>query len=121
MSLTVSLKKEIWPTKRFIRRRAVSVLFGIIEWQENKDKDKNKARKREERNNMNNIWNYDYIQQQAQLRQQHQNQVRQVLETARKLQDFLDSADKVEAPYKEALKAECCAVLLNYAKKHGNI
>ena len=69
---------------------------------------------------MYNIWNYDYIQRQAQ-QQYHQNQVFQVVDTARKLQDFLDSADKVDPQYKEAMTAECCAVLLNYAKKHGII
>ena len=58
---------------------------------------------------MYNIWNYDYIQQQAQ-QQYHQNQVFQVVDTARKLQDFLDSADKVDPQYKEAMTAECCAV-----------
>lgn len=65
-----------------------------------------------------NIWNYNYIQQQAQ-QQHHQSQVYQVVETVRKLQEFLDSADKVEDHYKEVMVAECCAVLLNHAKKHG--
>ena len=52
---------------------------------------------------MYNIWNYDYIQQQAQ-QQYHQNQVFQVVDTARKLQDFLDSSDKVDPQYKEAMR-----------------
>ena len=68
---------------------------------------------------MYNIWNYDYIQQHAQ--QHHQNQIFQVADTARKLQEFLDSADKVEESYKAALTTECCLVLLNYAHKHGLI
>ena len=67
---------------------------------------------------VHNIWNYNYIQQQAQ-QLHHQSQVFQVLETARKLQEFLDSADKIEDVYKQAMTVECCAVLLNYAKKHG--
>lgn len=67
---------------------------------------------------MYDIWNYNYIQQQAQ--QQHrQSQAYQVMETVQKLQEFLDSADKVEDPYREVMVAECCAVLLNHAKKHG--
>lgn len=37
-------------------------------------------------NPLYNIWNYNYIQQQAQ-QQYHQNQVQQVMETAHKLQD----------------------------------
>ena len=69
---------------------------------------------------MYHLWNYDYIQQQAQ-QQYNQNQVFQVVDTARQLQDFLDSAAKVDPQYEEATTAECCAVLLNYAKKHGII
>lgn len=72
-------------------------------------------------NPLNNIWNYDYIQQQAQQQQYHQNQAQQVIETARKLQDYLDSADKVDPAYQGALTATCCAVLADYAKKHGII
>lgn len=67
---------------------------------------------------MHNIWNYNYIQQQAQ-QQHHQSQVYQVTETACKLQEFLDSADKVDDAYKEVMTVECCAVLLSYAKKRG--
>ena len=67
-----------------------------------------------------NIWNYNYIQQQAQ-QQYHQNQVQQVLEAAHKLQDYLDSADKVDPAYQGVLTATCCAVLADYAKKHGII
>lgn len=69
-------------------------------------------------NNFNNLWNYEFIRQQAQ-QNYHQNQVKQVIDTARKLQDFLDSSDKVDAPYQEALVAECCAVLINHARKHN--
>ena len=79
-------------------------------------------------NPLYNIWNYNYIQQQAQ-QQYHQNQVQQVLEAAHKLQDYLDSlakvekldADKVDPAYQGALTATCCAVLADYAKKHGII
>ncbi len=71
-------------------------------------------------NNFNNLWNYEFIRQQAQ-QNYHQNQVKQVIDTARKLQDFLDSSEKVDAPYQDALVAECCAVLLDYAKRHNQI
>lgn len=64
-----------------------------------------------------NIWNYDYITQQQQ--QYHQGQVIQVLDTVRKLQDFLDSADKVDVPYQSALAAECSAVLFAHMQKHN--
>lgn len=69
-------------------------------------------------NPLYNIWNYNYIQQQAQ-QQYHQNQVQQVMETAHKLQDYLDSVDKVDPAYQGAMTAVCCAVLADYAKKHG--
>lgn len=65
-----------------------------------------------------NLWNYEYIQQQV-LQQHHQNQIMQVIDSARKLQDFLDSTDRVDPNYQSALLAECCAVLYNYGKKHN--
>lgn len=71
-------------------------------------------------NPLNNIWNYNYIQQQAQ-QQYHQSQVQQIMETAHKLQDFLDSADKVDPAYQAAMTANCCVVLLEYMKKHNII
>ena len=46
----------------------------------------------------------DYIHQQYQ-QQYHNNQQLQVLETAKKLKDFLDSCDKVDEAYKSALLA----------------
>ena len=42
-----------------------------------------------------------------------------VLETAKKLKDFLDSCDKVDEAYKSALLAHCSAVLIDYAQKHN--
>ena len=71
-------------------------------------------------NPLYNIWNYNYIQQQAQ-QQYHQNQVQQVLDTAQKLQDYLDNVDKVDPAYQRAMTAAGCAVLADYAKKHGII
>ena len=70
-------------------------------------------------NPLYNIWNYNYIQQQAQ-QQYHQSQVQQVIETAHKLQDYLDSVN-VNSAYQGALTSACCAVLADYAKKHGII
>ncbi len=69
-------------------------------------------------NPINNIWNYNYIQQQAQ-QQYHQEQAFQVADSARKLKNFLDSVDHVALEYQGALTAECCAVLLDYAHKHN--
>ena len=67
---------------------------------------------------LHNIWNYDYIQQQAQ-QQYHRSQVYQVLDAAKKLQDFLDGVDRVDAAYHGALASECCAVLANYFNRHS--
>lgn len=71
-------------------------------------------------NNFNKLWNYDFIRNQAQ-QNYHQSQIYQVIETVHKLKDFLDSSEKVDAPYQDALVAECCAVLLDYTKKHNQI
>lgn len=46
-------------------------------------------------NQFYNIWNYDYIRQQAQA-EHHFSQVKQVQDTAKALSDFLDSCDKIE-------------------------
>lgn len=69
-------------------------------------------------NNFNNLWNYDFIKMQAQ-QNYHQHQIQQVMETAQKLQDFLDSAEKVDTPYQESMVSACCSVLLAHAKKHN--
>lgn len=67
-----------------------------------------------------NIWNYDYVQEQAR-QQHHNNQIRQAIDAANKLKDFLDSMDKVDKEYKNMATAECCAVLVQYAKSHDII
>ncbi len=59
-----------------------------------------------------NMWDYNYIQQQAQ--QYHQTQVMQVQDSTRKLKDFLDSLDKIDPSYRNAASVEFCAVLFNY-------
>lgn len=65
-----------------------------------------------------NIWNYDFIQQQAQ-QQYHMSQVAQVVDSAHKLKDFLDSLDKIDSPYQNMATAEFCAVLSAYMQKHS--
>lgn len=65
----------------------------------------------------NNIFNYDYIQQQAQAH--HNEQVYNVSDSAKKLKEFLDSTDKIEPQYREMASAEFCFVLLNYLEKHN--
>ena len=69
-------------------------------------------------NSFNDIWNYPYIQKQAQQRF-HNQQVFQVSDAVKKLKDFLDSTDRVASEYQDVLTTECCAVLLDYAYKHN--
>ena len=70
--------------------------------------------------NMNEMFNYDYISQQAQ-QEHHQKQIKQVLESAQKLKDFLDSTDNIEPPYQNMASAEFCAILLAYMNRYGKI
>ncbi len=65
---------------------------------------------------MNNIFNFSYVQQQAQ--QHHDQQIYNVTDAAKKLKDFLDSTDKIEPQYQNMASAEFCAVLLDYLQKH---
>ncbi len=67
---------------------------------------------------MNNLFNYNYIQQQA--KQHHEQQIYNVTDAAKKLKDFLDSTDKIEPQYQNMASAEFCAVLLDYFQKHQN-
>ena len=69
-------------------------------------------------NPMYNLWDYNYIQQQAQ-RQYHQTQVIQVQDSTRKLKVFLDSLDKIDPSYRNVASAEFCAVLFSYFQKHS--
>lgn len=68
-------------------------------------------------NPFNNIWNYDYIQQQAQ--QHHYAQVKQVQDTAKALYDFLDGYDKIEPAYQQQAMNEFCAILFDYFNNHN--
>lgn len=68
-------------------------------------------------NQFYNIWNYNYIQQEVQ--RYHNNQVAQTFDCAQKLKDFLESIDRVEPQYQTQMIMECCAVLMDYAQKHG--
>ena len=57
-------------------------------------------------NQFYNIWNYDYIQQQAQI-EHHYAQVKQVQDTAKALYDFLDGCDKIERSEERRVGKEC--------------
>ena len=70
-------------------------------------------------NSLYNMWNYNYIQQQAQ-QQHHLQQVKQVQDTAKALKDFLDGLDNIELPYQNAASAEFCAIVRDYIRRHQN-
>lgn len=70
-------------------------------------------------NPLYNILNRDYIQQQIQTH--HINQVYEVQKSAKALQDFLDSVDKIEPNYQQMVSVEYCKILADYFKKHGMI
>ncbi len=65
-----------------------------------------------------NVWNINYIQQQAQ-QQYHQHQIYQVTDAMHKLQEFLDAVDKADSNYQGALNAGLCGILSNYINKHN--
>ena len=69
-------------------------------------------------NPFNNIWNYDYIQQQAQ-REHHYSQIKQVQDTVKALNDFLDGLDKIEPAYQNVANAEFCSILAAYFNRHN--
>lgn len=68
-------------------------------------------------NQLYNIFNQSYIQQQIQ-QQHHVEQVKQVEDTVKALKDFLDGIDKIEPPYQNGASAEICIVLADYIQKH---
>lgn len=68
------------------------------------------------------IFNRQYIQQQAMLQQQnHVNQVIEVQKSAKALKDFLDSSDKIQPEYQQMANAEYCTILCDYLRKHNII
>lgn len=69
---------------------------------------------------MDRIFDCNYIFQQAQ-QERHKEQVKQVMDSARKLKDFLDSTDNIDPPYQGMASNEFCIILLDYLKKHGKI
>ena len=71
-------------------------------------------------NSFDNIWNMNFIQQQSMAQRHHLEQQQQVIETVQKLQEYLDSWDKIEPQYQSEALAACCGVLLYYMNKHGS-
>ncbi len=69
-------------------------------------------------NPLYNIWDDEYIRQQAQQQQHHFEQVKQVQDTSKALKDFLDGCDKIELNYQDIASAEFCAVIYDYISRH---
>ena len=69
-------------------------------------------------NSIYNIWNYEYIQQEAQRRHDFE-QVKKVQDTVKALHDFLDGMDEIEPRYLDYANVEICGVICNYFHKHG--
>ena len=67
-------------------------------------------------NPLYNIWNYDYILQQAQM-EHHFSQVKQIQDAAKALHDFLDCCDKIEPAYQtDAIKQFSIIIAPYFAK-----
>lgn len=64
-------------------------------------------------NQIYNLFNQQQIQAQLQQMQQqyHSQQMWKVSDCAKKLDDFLKSAEEIDAQYQQLAFAECCAVL----------
>ena len=64
-------------------------------------------------NQIYNIFNQQQIQAQLQQMQQqyHNQQIWKVVDCASKLDDFLKSAEGIDAQYQQLAFAECCVVL----------
>lgn len=69
-------------------------------------------------NELYNIFNTPYINQQAQ-QQHHFRQVKQVEDTAKALKDFLDGIDKIEPAYQNVASTQFCSILADYINKHA--
>lgn len=66
------------------------------------------------------IINKQYIQQKSK-REEHFRNIYEVQQSVKALKDFLDSVDKIEAPYRQIASDEYCLVLIDYMKKHNII
>ncbi|MBR5113858.1 MAG: hypothetical protein IK101_01015 [Oscillospiraceae bacterium] len=63
------------------------------------------------------IFNYQYIQQQAQ--RHHLDQLSEVMKAANALKDYLDGIDKIEPAYRQTANEAFCAIILDYIGKHS--
>lgn len=64
------------------------------------------------------MFNYQYIQQQAQ--EKHFTQIAKVQQSANKLKDFFDSLDEIEPEYRNDASIEFSAIVLAFIKRNSN-
>lgn len=69
---------------------------------------------------LKNLWNYEYIEKQA-MQQYYYSQMFQTADCVCKLRDFLDSADQMKPEYKDQFISACCSVVLEHARKYGDM
>lgn len=69
-------------------------------------------------NSIYEMFNQQYIQQQAQ--EKHFTQIAKVQQSANKLKDFLDSLDRIEPEYRNGASLEFCAVVYKYIKRNSH-
>ena len=64
------------------------------------------------------MFNYQYIQQQAQ--EKYFTQIAKVQQSANKLKDFFDSLDEIEPEYRNDASIEFSAIVLAFLKRNSN-
>lgn len=70
-------------------------------------------------NPFNQIFNDTYIHQQA--TRAHEQQIENVLNSAHKLKEFLDSTEDIKPEYRQEASIAFCSILADYLKKHGQL
>ncbi len=66
------------------------------------------------------MFNQQYIMDQFRIQHQNEQMIRS-FECAKKLEDFMDSMDKVEPEYQRLAFEQCCEVFAKYMRKHNMI
>lgn len=64
------------------------------------------------------MFNNTYIQEQA--GQKHSTQIENILKSAHKLQEFLDSLDDIKPEYRTDASKTFCTLLIKYINEHSN-
>lgn len=74
-------------------------------------------------NSILQMFNDPYIQEQARRAQEaqaeHQKQVENVMKSARKLKDYLDSLDDIKPEYRSEASKVFCSILLDFMSRHA--